>query len=55
MTNWLMESCDKVDASVFSSDALVDEDNRKEFRKYLESWGKELNRFEEIFGGDNNE
>lgn len=33
---------DSVDAAVFSGDIFHDEDNRKEFRKILERWTREM-------------
>jgi DNA repair exonuclease SbcCD nuclease subunit len=36
------EHLDAVDAAVFSGDVFHDEDNRKEFRKLLERWTREM-------------
>jgi len=36
------EHLDSVDAAVFSGDIFHDEDNRKEFRKLLERWTREM-------------
>jgi DNA repair exonuclease SbcCD nuclease subunit len=36
------EHLDAVDAAVFSGDIFHDEDNRKEFRKLLERWTREM-------------
>lgn len=36
------EHLDAVDAAVFSGDVFHNEDNRKEFRKLLERWTREM-------------
>lgn len=36
------EHLDAVDSAVFSGDIFHDEDNRKEFRKLLERWTREM-------------
>jgi hypothetical protein len=36
------EYLDAIDAAVFSGDIFHDEDNRKEFRKLLERWTREM-------------
>lgn len=42
MDQYLERLCDELDASVFSGDGLHNLDAAKEFRKYLERWGREL-------------
>lgn len=43
------DAVDQVDAMVFVGDTLVDPDDRDTFRIYLERWGREVERMEEIF------
>ena len=38
------ELCDQVDAAVFSSDTLLDQDTLTRFKLYVESWGREVQR-----------
>ena len=38
---------DEVDAAVFSGDMFHDEQNRKEFRKILERWTREMDGLDE--------
>ena len=41
------EHLDAVDAAVFSGDIFHDEDNRREFRKLLERWTRELDALDD--------
>ena len=42
MRAYLRQLCEKVDAAVFSGDFMLNDDERAEFRVYLERWQREL-------------
>ena len=48
MRKYLEDQLDAIDASVFSGDAFLDADNRKEFRRLMERWEKELKSFDKM-------
>ena len=41
MPEWLEDSCDEIDASVFSSDSLHDIEAIERFQWYLGRWSRE--------------
>ena len=46
------ETCDLLDAAVFTGDSLVREDNRALLRDYLARWQRELDSMKETFAED---
>ena len=45
MNRFIDETCDAVDASVFSGDALYDDATREEFKRLLERWSRQVDRW----------
>ena len=43
------ETVNELDAHVFVSDMLYDDNKRDHLKKMLERWGREINRYEEYF------
>lgn len=43
------ETVRELDAHVFVSDALYDDNKREHLKKMLERWDREINRYEEYF------
>lgn len=48
MNRFFEEECDRVDASVFSGDALFDYETREEFKRLLARWSRRIKEFEEM-------
>ena len=48
MRKYLEDQLDAIDASVFSGDAFLDAENRKEFRRLMDRWEKELKLFDKM-------
>ena len=48
MRKYLEDQLDAIDASVFSGDEFFDAENRKEFRRLIERWEKELKSFDKM-------
>lgn len=42
------EVCERIDGHVFSGDALLSPENRREFREYLERWERELDNMDRL-------
>lgn len=42
MRKYLEDACEQIDAAMFSGDAFLDEDHRKELTLYIERWQREL-------------
>lgn len=48
MRSYIDEPCDQIDAAMFSGDAFLDGEHRKELRDYMASWERELKRFDDL-------
>jgi len=48
MDKHISDLCDSLDCSVFSSDTLHDKESLKEFKTYLERWGREIKSIEKL-------
>ena len=44
----LEDACEEIDAAIFSGDAFMDSDNRKELREYMARWERELKRLDKV-------
>lgn len=47
MHKFIEKEVDSIDAAVFTGDIFLDDDERAEFRRYLERWEKELKVWDE--------
>ena len=43
---WLKNACEEIDAEVFSGDMLLDDEDRNEFKEYLERWKRAIFEYE---------
>jgi len=48
MNEYLDDLCDQIDASMFSGDKFLKEENRKGLQEYIDRWQREMKRLEEI-------
>lgn len=44
--NYLEKACENIDASVFSSDMLFDDDQRSMLKSYIDRWTRAINDHE---------
>jgi ADP-dependent phosphofructokinase/glucokinase len=48
MRDYIEDACDNIDAAMFSGDAFLDPEHRKELRDYMARWERKMKEWEEI-------
>ena len=46
MRKYIEDACEEIDAAMFTGDAFLDEDHRKELTEYIERWQRGLKRID---------